>query len=558
ALGVGAGLAGGPAGAGAGLLVDAGYQYNRTGVVLGEDRDKLAADLWNNAWTGALGGVVGGAIDAADAARTAVSAGLPYPAALQHGVPDSALRWPQSWVSRLGESGTVHADRLAAAEQLAALPPGSPEHDLLSEQIAYVNTLAHKRINLLTDVDLGQRLASYPHEARANHRSLLAELDAVSTALAPAHSGSAGPFGIRDQAGTGLSDRQVVQAVNDRYGRIVVRELRDLDGYQRALGRASEAYDLLSRIPPGVTAVLRTERGQTAAVWVTNAHGSITDIAAAATRPVPAVSPVDAAAATLLLFAPDGTVIPAAVELPPRAGPFSGPEPAAPLPLIWPSGSGGYLPPLPRQQDALACSLLQPDGFYEVGADPSRHIYHKLVNPDGIHRPSGRATNCVDSALAALSSFYGRPQVAPVQVRSELTTPWVELGERRGRSRQARWLRGEWQVADRPPAPGAIAHRAHFNQKYEELHKEIDRQGPLAAALVSVDWCYSNRYGAMVDQNGWTRGPDGMHAFVVVFPREAAGPVWWDPQSGRTWNHPPAHYAAVTHRLRYLRIQNDP
>src|SRR5205814_4021672 len=39
---------------------------------------------------------------------------------------------------------------------------------------------------------------------------------------------------------------------------------------------------------------------------------------------------------------------------------------------------------------------------------------------------------------------------------------------------------------------------------------------------------------------------DGGHAFLVVYPRGAEGPVWWDPQHAQTWNEPPSHYVART------------
>jgi len=222
-----------------------------------------------------------------------------------------------------------------------------------------------------------------------------------------------------------------------------------------------------------------------------------------------------------------------------------------PLPgtrLIGPQG----LSPLedPRYQSELEHSLTAPDG-YQVGSDPAVHPYGRLINDGGPSQP-GRGNNCLDASLAALASFYGQPQVALPRWPDPLPdgrTDWAS-GEANGIDRAEAWLGGQWasQPADMPGTPAERAERV--GRQYEELHDQLTVGGPGSAALVVAEWLKLDRLTGQpaVDGDGNVVMHDA-HAFVVVHPADADGPVWWDPQQGTVWTEPPTEYVEMTHTL---------
>ncbi|MFV2084268.1 toxin glutamine deamidase domain-containing protein [Micromonospora sp. LOL_021] len=229
----------------------------------------------------------------------------------------------------------------------------------------------------------------------------------------------------------------------------------------------------------------------------------------------------------------------------------STPPALLPLPgtrLIGPQG----LSPLedPRYQSDLEHSLTAPDG-YQVGSDPAVHPYGRLINDGGPSQP-GRGNNCLDASLAALASFYGQPQVALPRWPDPLPdgrTDWAS-GEAAGVERAEAWLGGQWasQPADMPGTPAERAERV--SRQYKELQDQLTAGGPGSAALVVAEWLKLDRLTGQpaVDKDGNVVMHDA-HAFVVVHPADADGPIWWDPQQGTVWTEPPTEYVEMTHTL---------
>ncbi|MFI7026220.1 toxin glutamine deamidase domain-containing protein [Micromonospora sp. NPDC049900] len=238
---------------------------------------------------------------------------------------------------------------------------------------------------------------------------------------------------------------------------------------------------------------------------------------------------------------------------------------ADPNAAIWPDMQGWPMPdtrqygpeqlaPLedPRYQDDVADSLRTPDG-YAVFADPATHPYGRLINDGGPDQP-GRSNNCVDSTLAALASFYGDPQVSHPRWPDRLDDGSIEteLGELAGVDRIASWIGGDW-VGDgaNDAMPGTPAERAEaMADRYAELYQSVRDAGPGAAAVVVVDWVQFDENAApLLDADGHTQ-PAAQHAFLLVHPDGADGPVWWDPLFASTTTGPlPGDYVGLTHNL---------
>ncbi|MDG4794488.1 toxin glutamine deamidase domain-containing protein [Micromonospora sp. WMMD1082] len=243
---------------------------------------------------------------------------------------------------------------------------------------------------------------------------------------------------------------------------------------------------------------------------------------------------------------------------------------ANPDPAAWPDMRGWPMPdtrqfgpdqlaPLedPRYQDDVADSLRTPDG-YETFADPSTHPYGQLINDGGPDQP-GRADNCVDNVLAALASFNGDPQVSHPRWPDRLDDGSLdtELGELDGFGRIESWIGGEW-TGDNDALPGTPAERsAALADRYEQLYQRVLAAGPGSAAVVAVDWLgFDESTGdPLVDADGHTQGA-GQHVFLLVYPQDADGPVWWDPQFGSTTTDSvPGDYVGLTHNLWSMEVQ---
>ncbi|MFV2096623.1 toxin glutamine deamidase domain-containing protein, partial [Micromonospora sp. LOL_014] len=222
--------------------------------------------------------------------------------------------------------------------------------------------------------------------------------------------------------------------------------------------------------------------------------------------------------------------------------PLAGSRPVGPLHLA-PLEEVGF------QADLEA--VLWSGGGFVVGADPSSHPFGGLVNDGGPGR-SGRGNNCMDCSLAGLSTFLGRPMVSLPRWPDILPDGAVDrqTGEAAGVGRAEEWLGGEW-VGPSADLPGGPQERAvAVARQYAQLQDRVAAAGPGSAALVVADWLsVDERTGQVqVDADGNALA-DGSHAFLIVYPYGADGPVWWDPQDGQTWPVPPTHIVAATHAL---------
>ncbi len=186
----------------------------------------------------------------------------------------------------------------------------------------------------------------------------------------------------------------------------------------------------------------------------------------------------------------------------------------------------------PSYQQIVEDSLRDGDRF-TIGADPRTHPYGRLINDGGPGFP-GRGNNCLDNALAALSSFFGRPQVSLPRYPDRLADGTIDQtsGERNGPRRAADWLGGSLRNHAGTPVP----------DQFMALHNQISALGPGSAALVINEWhARDPRTNALLYHQDGTPVIDGSHATVIVYPLGASGPVWWDPQRSTFSDRPPAN-----------------
>ncbi|MGF6885498.1 hypothetical protein ABIA39_003960 [Nocardia sp. GAS34] len=189
----------------------------------------------------------------------------------------------------------------------------------------------------------------------------------------------------------------------------------------------------------------------------------------------------------------------------------------------------------PEYQAAVEDALREGNRFL-VGADPRTNGYGKLINDGGIN-VEGRSNNCLDCSLSALSAFQGHPQVSAPRWRDRLPDGTIDTqgGERGGVQRAAQWIGdGLHQLTDGRPLPAQFA----------GLHDIVDRMGPGSSALVVNEWHARDQVtGQLLYNTDGTPVRGGSHATVIVYPHGASGPVWWDPQAGTMFPHPPPDMA---------------
>jgi hypothetical protein len=202
----------------------------------------------------------------------------------------------------------------------------------------------------------------------------------------------------------------------------------------------------------------------------------------------------------------------------------------------------------PAYQSAVEDALRDHQGNYLVHADPRTNDYGHLVNDGGPSVP-GRANNCLDSSLSALSSFRGDPTVSAPRYPDKLPDGTIDRrsGEQGGLRRAEHWL-GHGLVEFLPGH--SIPHQ------FDMLHQHINDLGPGSSALVVNGWhardFHTGDYLYHPDGSPIT---DGSHATVVVYPEGASHPVWWDPQQGITSDHPPAWMVDESSYLNFTPIE---
>nr|WP_255495522.1 toxin glutamine deamidase domain-containing protein [Nocardia sp. GTS18] len=197
---------------------------------------------------------------------------------------------------------------------------------------------------------------------------------------------------------------------------------------------------------------------------------------------------------------------------------------------------------------AVQEALLDGDRFV-VGADPRTNDYGQLIN-DGGPKRNGRGYNCVDTALAALSSFFGRPAVALPRFEEYLPSGELDTrGELGGLDRAESWIGGTWEDFDGQGLSAA--------EQFDALHDWISQMGPGSAAFVYNQWHARDDAGdLMFDEDGQPVGGDH-HATAIVFPHGADSPVWWDPQSGEMTAFPPTELVDHSVGLTFMSIDSN-
>ncbi|MCU1643416.1 MAG: hypothetical protein JWN03_3691 [Nocardia sp.] len=191
----------------------------------------------------------------------------------------------------------------------------------------------------------------------------------------------------------------------------------------------------------------------------------------------------------------------------------------------------------PRYQEQILDAARQ-DDHYTTDFDPRTQPAARLVNDGGPEVP-GRRTNCMEAALSGLFTFKGKPTVA-LAMRAEIHLDGTVAYSTGEPSERAVAVLGGPYVE----FPGDIP------AQYQRLQDLIAELGPGSAAFVRTRW-------QMLDPDTDERifRPDGSarlrggHASLIVYPRDAPGPVWWDPQSHEFCTEPPAEFL---HRSGFL------
>ena len=210
----------------------------------------------------------------------------------------------------------------------------------------------------------------------------------------------------------------------------------------------------------------------------------------------------------------------------------------------------GRLAPLenPAYQEYVRNALREGD-HYTTWFDPRTHEAGRLINDGGPEVP-GRRNSCGDNVMAGLSSFYGDPQIS--QPRHQDVLPDGSI-DRSGAEvgvigRISSWLGGEWQSFGRQDAV----------RGFDELHDLIHSLGPGSSAAVAVG--FHARDSATGEP---LHHPDGRplieegHGVLVVYPRDADGPVWWDPLTSQTSDRPFPHLVADAASLHAIPLTQD-
>ncbi|MFE3984320.1 toxin glutamine deamidase domain-containing protein [Nocardia tengchongensis] len=182
-----------------------------------------------------------------------------------------------------------------------------------------------------------------------------------------------------------------------------------------------------------------------------------------------------------------------------------------------------------------------------VGADPRTNLYGELINDGGPHTDV-RRYNCLEQSLAALSSFYGDPQVGlPRHFDMKADGTFNQAGESGGMDRAKHWL-GSHELEWPPGSPTPVA------DQFAWLHNHINQNGELSAALVVNTWHALDANGNFAYDNSGNPIIAGSHATVVVYPRDASGPVWWDPQAGTMSDTPPPSMVTRSASLSFITV----
>ncbi|MEV0108818.1 toxin glutamine deamidase domain-containing protein [Nocardia sp. NPDC050799] len=259
-------------------------------------------------------------------------------------------------------------------------------------------------------------------------------------------------------------------------------------------------------------------------------------------RVLPQVGPVQ----------PSSTAAPAAGPPPPGRR-----RPPPPMLLTNPSNTRVYGPGLlapledPQSQRNLEDVLRDEDGNFIRFADPRTHPaggtpYGRLINPGG-PATLGRGNNCPDCAMSALATFLGRPEVA-VPRYPDMVDGVVDTLRQEPKA-----LQRVFHMLRTYPDSYRDGRRT-IPEQFAAIHDWMTHLGEGSAAFVNSEWHRIDPATGASPVAGGRPGTSYAHATVIVYPKGAAGPVWWDPQTGAISDGPPQHMVRNTAKIDFIPI----
>lgn len=158
-------------------------------------------------------------------------------------------------------------------------------------------------------------------------------------------------------------------------------------------------------------------------------------------------------------------------------------------------------------------------------AVPGGRPFGELINGPGRRGP-GRYDNCQDTALSLFASLVGKPQVA---------APRIGLAP-------GSLFTGKAQ-AQRFAGNRVISFAGSIRAQFRAAHRHITALGPGTAVYVEMNWHATDDRGKKLYHADGSPRFDRGHDIIVVNPVQAgekpAGPVWYDPQTGKGYSRPP-------------------
>ncbi|MFF0452476.1 toxin glutamine deamidase domain-containing protein [Nocardia africana] len=210
----------------------------------------------------------------------------------------------------------------------------------------------------------------------------------------------------------------------------------------------------------------------------------------------------------------------------------------------------GKLAPLedPSYQEYVRNALREGDRF-ATWFDPRTHEAANYVNDGGPEVP-GRRNSCGDNIMAGLSCFYGDPQISHPRHPDLLPDGSVDhcSPEQGVIDRISDWLGADWQTFGYRDAASGFA----------ELHDLIDSLGPGSSAAVAVGFhARDPRTGLPQYHADGSPVIESGHGIIVVYPRDAEGPVWWDPLMRQASDRPFPNLVADAASLHAIPLTQD-
>ncbi|ATL71416.1 WXG100-like domain-containing protein [Nocardia terpenica] len=207
----------------------------------------------------------------------------------------------------------------------------------------------------------------------------------------------------------------------------------------------------------------------------------------------------------------------------------------------------GKLAPLehPSYLEYVRDALRDGDSYLRW-ADPRTNRYGDSINDGGPEVP-GRRSCCGDALLAGLSAFHGEPEIAHPRYpdRAPDGTLANDGPESGVIDRISNWLDADWQNFGHTGRAG-----------FQTLHDLIGSLGPGASAAVAVGYHTRDPHtGELLYHADGSPVIEEGHGVLIVYPRDAEGPVWWDPQLSRTSDRPLSYlvdHAASLHAIPLL------